>query len=428
MRDSVFQLSTLAAVLAQTAAAAASPPLVERCPGVSTPGVACVNNYAAVLPLPFSRPSITGGVFQPEDSFNGTSVADASFDLVHNASFVVFDRERGLRDVLGPSPTLETVFGGLGTAVHEAPVYVPSLNAIVVSALAPDVVPQLLISLNGSQPTMTDYLPDPPVFGVNGGRYHKGKIYWAVGGGNFTFRGRSFRQVPGLYVLDPASRRVAPLLNNYFGQQFNSPDDLAVDPTNGDVFFTDPDFGFALGLLDASSLPVLRQNTYRFRPSTGAVSVVESSDVAVPNGIAISPDARTLYLTDTAIADFHLDPAAPVPRYDIVGTRSKCVYAFDLVDSPAGRYLANKRPIWYPEQFADDGFHAAANGFLVGAAGFSVDVLSQYGELLVKIQTSFYVTNIQFAGPKLDELWLFGVGEIARVKWNLQGISGDDLS
>ena len=54
----------------------------------------------------------------------------------------------------------------------------------------------------------------------------------------------------------------------------------------------------------------------------------------------------------------------------------------------------------------------------------SVDVLSPYGELLVKIQLDFYALNLAFAGPDLDELWIFGIGKIARTKLNLKGIAG----
>jgi len=113
-----------------------------------------------------------------------------------------------------------------------------------------------------------------------------------------------------------------------------------------------------------------------------------------------------------------------VSRYTWGATAGKSVYAFNTVQSTAGRYLVEKRPIWYPEEFGDDGLHVAGNGMLIGASGFGVDVLSQFGELLVRVQTQFVVNNIQFAGSELDELWLFGQGKIARVRWALRGMEG----
>ena len=56
--------------------------------------------------------------------------------------------------------------------------------------------------------------------------------------------------------------------------------------------------------------------------------------------------------------------------------------------------------------------------------GLVSNVLSQCGELLIRIQTDFVVNNIQFVGLGLDELWLFGIGEVARVKWELNGMDG----
>jgi hypothetical protein len=346
----------------------AQQPVAQACPGFQTPTVVCINHHAAVLPLPFFRQSQPGNSAAPlpEDSFNGTTVSgDASFDLVHNASFVVFDTARGTA-ILGPAPVLETVFDNLGSVTHEAPAYIPALNSIIVSRLEADIVPQSIINLTSTPPTKSDFISDPPVWGVNGARFFNGTVYWAAVGSNFTFNGTEHQQTPGIYALNPETRKAEPILNNYFGHAFNSPDDLAVDPDTGDIFFTDPSYGFALNY--TSALPVLKAQTYRFRPSTGAVSVVEA-DIALPNGIAISPDAKTLYITDTGAAEINLTMTT-LPRYVVKPLGTKAVYAFDLVWTPAGKVLANKRAIWYPEQLIDDGFHIAADGTLLGAAGF----------------------------------------------------------
>ncbi|KAF2662254.1 putative lactonohydrolase [Lophiostoma macrostomum CBS 122681] len=393
--------------------------LATRCPTHPVlSNTVCVNGYAAVMPLPFSRPNSLAGSYNPLDRFSNTSVNDPSFALVRGSSFVVFDEERGF-GILGDTPSIEDVFT-VDNVTHEAPVFVPGLNAIIVSALDQTILSQILINLNNTPPTLETFSPKPPVYGVNGGRFFNGTVYWAVSGGDAVVNGTSIVQAPGIFTLNPSTNETKPILNNYYGQRFNGPDDLVI-ASNGDIYFTDPWYGSKLNL--TQSLPVLHQQTYRFRPSTGAVSVVEA-DIGIPNGIALSPDEKTLYITDTSVTNFtNADPNI-IPRYTWGATAGKSVYAFDTVDSPTGKYLINKRPTWYPEEFADDGFHAAANGVLVGASGFGADVLSPWGELLVRIQTDFIINNIQFAGPQLDELWLFGVGKIGRVRWNLKGIEG----
>ena len=186
-----------------------------------------------------------------------------------------------------------------------------------------------------------------------------------------------------------------------------------------DIWFTDSWYGYATNV---TAYPVLPALTWRFRPSTGQTSVVEAS-LQQPNGIGISPDGKTLYITDSGVTDLaHPPPPNILPRYTINPTLGRAVYAFDINEGPSGPYLTNKRPIWLPEQSIDDGFQISKEGYLIGAAGRSVDILSPYGDLLVKIQTNYTVNNIQFAGTNLSDLWLFGMGGISRVHWNLTGI------
>ncbi|KAK0647804.1 Gluconolactonase [Lasiodiplodia hormozganensis] len=353
----------------------------------------------------------------PFSETTGESTAANSTDLlspaVQNASFVVFD-PRG-REILGDAPSLEHIFSTTPNVIQEAPVYVPELNAIIFSTFSPDVYPQSIIYLNETKPRLETFYADPPVWGVNGGRYRDGKVYWAVAGSGEA-RGpnnKTVGQAPGIYEVDPITRKSSVLVNNYFGVQFNSPDDLVID-NNGDIYFTDPWYGWAMGY---SPTPALHPSTWRFRPSTGAVSVVDNT-VNQPNGIGMSPDGSMLYITDGG-NDIVNDTISGIVYSS---TNTHCVWAFNTNPSPAGKWLTHRRPMWCTESVGHDGFHVAGNGYLVGAAGTGVDIISEWGELLLRIQTDFTVNNVQFAGPELDELWLFGMGSISRVRWNLTGM------
>ena len=70
------------------------------------------------------------------------------------------------------------------------------------------------------------------------------------------------------------------LVNNYYGRQFNSLNDISVNPRNGDVYFTDTLYGY---LQDFRPPPALPNQVYRFNPSTGAVTVV-ADGFDLPNG------------------------------------------------------------------------------------------------------------------------------------------------
>lgn len=69
-----------------------------------------------------------------------------------------------------------------------------------------------------------------------------------------------------------------------------------------------------------------------------------------------------------------------------------------------------------------DGIKVARNGYIVTATGHGVDVLDPAGIPLVRVQTNFTVVNIAWAGEGWQDLWMVGIGGVARVKWNLPGI------
>lgn len=70
------------------------------------------------------------------------------------------------------------------------------------------------------------------------------------------------------------------LLNNYFGRQFNSLNDLNVHPKSKDVYFTDTLYGY---LQDFRPAPGIQNQVYRLSDATGAVTVV-ADGFTLPNG------------------------------------------------------------------------------------------------------------------------------------------------
>ena len=403
-------LILIATALAQTGF---TPPLAQVC-NSSLPRVLCINNYAAVLPYHFFRP-ISNGTYGPP--FGTTNVPnDTSFALVNNSDFLVFDHARGL-DLLGANPSYQYVFDP-GMAVHEAPVYVPTQNKLYLSQLAPPpgFLPQLVIDLNASPPTLSEYLSDPPVYAPNGGTAHSGLIYWGASGGNDSIGG--IEQRPGIRTLDPNTNKTVTLLNNYFGYYFNTVDDLFVHPVTGDVWFTDPQYSWFNKLTD--TFPQLESATYRFRPSTGAVNVVEDT-LLQPNGIAISPDLKTVYITDSGAETGTISPSYPSEGASFNATGRRTIYAYDLLGN--GTYIGNRRTFYLSQDWVPDGLKVAANGYVVTGTGMGIDVLDEVGTLLVRVQTNYTVQNFAWVGADLSTLWLTGEGGISKVEWNLKGQS-----
>ncbi len=85
---------------------------------------------------------------------------------------------------------------------------------------------------------------------------------------------------------------VEPVATHYGGKRLNSPNDIVVR-SDGRIFFTDPPYG----VTDET-----RELPYNgvFTIATNGTMTLLATDFEKPNGLAFSPDERTLYIADTA--------------------------------------------------------------------------------------------------------------------------------
>ncbi len=87
---------------------------------------------------------------------------------------------------------------------------------------------------------------------------------------------------------------VTVLMDRFDGKRLNSPNDIVVK-SDGSIWFTDPPFGLLGDYEGERAVQELPESVYRFDPATGRATVVEDA-VPGPNGLAFSPDEKTLYL------------------------------------------------------------------------------------------------------------------------------------
>lgn len=85
------------------------------------------------------------------------------------------------------------------------------------------------------------------------------------------------------------------MVDNYQGKRLNSPNDSAFK-SDGWLYFTDPPYGLA-GFEDDPKRELDFNGIYRLSP-TGDLELLESGQ-SRPNGIAFSPDERTLYVANS---------------------------------------------------------------------------------------------------------------------------------
>ncbi|HSD18034.1 MAG TPA: SMP-30/gluconolactonase/LRE family protein [Thermomonas sp.] len=196
--------------------------------------------------------------------------------------------------------------------------------------------------------------------------------------------------------LDLASKRKTVLAERFDGRRFNSPNDLA-RRADGTIFFTDPPYGLA-GIQDSPARELSFSGVYRLDVD-GTVHLLDDS-LAFPNGIALSPDNRTLYVSNS-------DPARPVwiayalDADGAVRSRRVLADATDLVASGA--------------RGLPDGMAVAADGTLFASAPGGVLVFTPDGRRLGRIETGGPVSNVTFGGDGHD-LYMTSGSVLARVR------------
>jgi gluconolactonase len=196
---------------------------------------------------------------------------------------------------------------------------------------------------------------------------------------------------------DLKTGKVTVLTERYGGKRYNSPNDVCVD-RKGRIWFTDPRYG-----ADRSDLEMDVEAVYRIDANGQVARALSQPDVQKPNGIAVTPDAKTLYVIDSD----------PKPG----GNRT--IWAFAV--SPEGK-LSKKRLVYdFGKGRGGDGMRLDVKGNLWVAAGIltprgpgetkdvppGVYVITPKGKLLGRVPIpEDVITNLAFGGTDLKTLYV----------------------
>ena len=195
--------------------------------------------------------------------------------------------------------------------------------------------------------------------------------------------------------VDLATRRKTIVVDRFEGKRFNSPNDLVIH-RSGAVYFTDPPYG--LEGLNESPVKEMAHNCVYRRAPDGVVTLIDDA-LSFPNGVALSPDHRTLYVAVS-------DPEAPI------------LMAYDLGDD--GRPTSSRRffdaaSLMGPDApGVPDGLKVDARGRIFTTGPGGVLVLTPQGDLLGVIDTGRATANCAF-GPGGASLFMTADDRLTRV-------------
>lgn len=295
--------------------------------------------------------------------------------------------------IIAPDAVCETIATGIQWA--EGPLWVPSQHALFFSD-----PPANLIRRWRHGQEATPYLRPSGAAGTDPKTVREpGSNGLALGAdGRLRIADSGTRAIT---ALDLATKARTVLVDRYRGKRFNSPNDLHI-ARSGAIYFTDPPYGLVDG--DQSSLKELDHNgVYRWTP--GGEAVLLDGTLTRPNGIALSPDERTLYVS--------------VSDKDVAGVYA---YALDAAGHVgARRLLFDARPMLADDAPGiTDGMKVAADGTLFCSAPGGMLLMTPEAEPIGLISDGRAIANCCF-GENGRTLFMTASDRVLRLPLRIDG-------
>jgi gluconolactonase len=250
---------------------------------------------------------------------------------------------------------------------------------------------------------------DPQGFLLFSDIYGDAIFRWAAGKPAAPFRenagypnGLTFDQKGRLLICNQKLRRVervetdgrvTVLADQWQNKKLNAPNDIVVRK-DGTIYFTDPYWKFPPGSVQELSF----QAVWRITPD-GKLSIA-AQDFGLPNGIALSPNEKILYIGDTS--------------------RRK-LYAFDVATDGS---LSSRRlfaDLASTEKGAVDGMKVDSRGDIFTTGPGGVWVFDPEGKHLGTIRAPAIPANLAWGDADYRTLYLATPQAIYRLRTNVRG-------
>lgn len=190
--------------------------------------------------------------------------------------------------------------------------------------------------------------------------------------------------------------RVTGVVDRYRGKRLNSPNDL-VFARDGALWFTDPPFGLFNGMNKDPAKELPYNAVWRY---AGGTLTPVITDLALPNGIAFSPDGATLYVSDYAVNTIY---AYPVAAGGKLGTRRIVIAMPDGGEGGA------------------DGMKVDSRGNLWATGPGGIRIITPHGKVLGQIRLPEVAANLAFAGDGRT-LYITASTSVYRLRIKVAGV------
>lgn len=214
--------------------------------------------------------------------------------------------------------------------------------------------------------------------------------------------------------MDTDGKILKVLAGTYQGKRLDGPNDLVMD-SKGGIYFTDPQF---------TPDKVKNQpgrTVYYITPQGKLVRLLNPDEFAMPNGLALSPDGKTLYIDNTYDDESF---------WNVNSDKDNFVWAYDVNDDGTisnGRkfaelYLTGEVLDRLGKSSGADGMKVDSDGNVYVATYAGLQIFNSEGNFVGIINFPTYPVNCCFGGPENKTLYVTSYNKIYSIETNIKGL------
>lgn len=215
-----------------------------------------------------------------------------------------------------------------------------------------------------------------------------------------------------LIEVDKEGKIIRVLADSYDGKPLDGPNDVIVD-SKGGVYFSDPQF------TSDKIKSQLGTTVYYLNAKGKLLRLLKPGDFSMPNGLALSPDEKTLYIANT------YDDEA----WRLTSDKGNYIWAYDVA---ADGTISNGRKfaqLYLTRQVLDrrakssgaDGLKVDEAGNLYVCTWIGLQIFNSKGDFVGIVNLPTYPVNCAFGGDDMKTLYITSYDKIYSIRTNIKG-------
>lgn len=203
------------------------------------------------------------------------------------------------------------------------------------------------------------------------------------------------------------------LADKYEGKRIDGPNDIVTDAKGG-FYFTDPQFTMETEKFQPG------RAVYYVSPAGKVTRITEPNEFAMPNGVVLSPDGKTLFINNCYDDE---------SWYPVTSQKDNFIWAYDVnADGTVsnGRKFAQ---LFLTENVLDrkarsssaDGMAIDKKGNLYVATYYGVQIFNSKGAYAGMINLPSFPVSLCFGGNDMKTLYIVSYSKVYRIRTNMEG-------